>query len=417
MVDNVPEVFKKLVLILGLSGVISVTLAQTDTLGELFTDEYTISSENEGLLKLSIENLSFFKNNESDGDIFDGYSLPGFRFMPRVIFYPSSFVKLEAGASLLRYWGADRYPCYAYQDIAEWKADDYQSGFHILPFFRAQIQPIRQIQVVLGTIYGGSNHRLIEPLYNPELNLTADPESGAQFLYHSRVAAVDLWVNWESFTFRNDTHNEAFTTGASLCLNLTKPHSFFYMGIPVQALMIHRGGEVDSVEGDIVSMANGAAGLRFQLNFNQKLLKNITCDLMGAGYESIQGDENLPFSRGWALYSNLSADIGNLKLKAAWWSSEDFVNILGNPVFGNLSLTISGRTFARTDVFNFGLAYEQYFGRGFTLGADAELFYNPRLVAYESQPEPARISRSSNFSMGIYLRINPSITLKKIFFN
>lgn len=108
----------------------------------LFTDKYTIGSDSKGVLALSIDNQSFFRNDEFDRNIVDGYTLPGFRLNPRLIFYPTSFVKLEAGLSLLKYWGTQKYPNVAYRGIADWKPDDYQWGFHLLPFFRAQIQPL-----------------------------------------------------------------------------------------------------------------------------------------------------------------------------------------------------------------------------------------------------------------------------------
>jgi hypothetical protein len=379
----------------------------------LFTDDYTIRPEDEGKLNFSIDNISFLKNIETDGDIQKGYTLPGFRINPRLVYYPTSIVQLEAGLSLLRYWGADKYPNYAYQDIAEWKADGYQQGFHILPFFRAQIQPIPQLNIVLGDIYGGNNHGLIEPLYNSELNYTADPELGAQILYNSRVAHLDAWVNWESFTFKDDTHNEAVTLGVSSCLHITNPQSSFYLGIPVQAVLAHRGGELDQLVGETLTLMNGSTGLRLGYNTNHTVFKSVELNVMGAIFESYSSEEDrLPFERGWAFYSNLSFQIWKTQLKMAIWRSGDFINIFGNPVFGNESLTIDGRSFPRTMVLNPGLKYEQEFGKGFHLGADLDFFYNPELIAYHDKL-PGKISKSFAWSAGLYLRINPSIILKK----
>ncbi|GHT08822.1 hypothetical protein FACS189426_05390 [Bacteroidia bacterium] len=386
--------------------------AQTAIPESLFTDDYSLNPEDEGKLGFSIDNISFFKNNETDGDIQKGYTLPGFRINPRLVYSPASMIRLEAGLSLLRYWGADKYPNYAYQDIAEWKADGYQYGFHILPFFRAQIQPAPQLNIVLGDIYGGSNHGLIEPLYNPELSYTADPELGVQILYNSGVAHFDAWVNWESFTFRNDTHNEAVNIGVSSCLHITNPQSSFYLGIPVQVLLAHRGGELDQFVGEILTLVNGSAGLQFGFNSANPVFKSVTLNLMGAAYQSGSSKTDLlPFERGWAFYSNLNFQIWKTNLKMAVWRSGDFINILGNPVFGNTSITIDGRTFPRTLVLNPGLKYEQAFGKGFYLGADVEFFYNPELIAYHDKAI-GQITKSFTWSTGLYLRINPSIVLK-----
>ncbi len=404
--------FRHLILYAILFSFSPAVFSQENKQDGLFMDNYQLYPENNGLFGLSIDNLSFFKNNESDGDIFDGYSLPGFRFQPRVYLYPTSFVKLEAGVSLLKFWGAEKYPCYAYQNIAEWKADNYQYGFHILPFFRAQIQPVKQINLVLGNLYGGSNHQLIEPLYNPELNLTADPECGIQFLYNSPIATADLWINWESFTFKKDTHNEAFTLGTSAALNITPESSFFHMSLPFQMLGVHRGGEIDTVEYCLTTMINAATGLNLKFNTN-RLLKDISLQLMVAGYNAPKG-EKLFYTKGWAIYPNISATIWNIKLNAGWWRSSNYINIFGNPVFENISLTLDGRVFPKTDVLNGKVSYEQPFGNGVYLGADMELFYNPQLKAYNPPYDiVGKYSKSLNYSFGVYLRINPSIVLSR----
>ncbi len=393
----------------------------TPPLNSLYTENYRINPDNCSNLFLSIDNISFFRNTETDGDISDGYTLPGFRFIPRVILYPSSIIKLEAGLSLLKFWGAEKYPCYAYRDISEWKAANYQYGFHLLPFFRAQIQPVKQINIVLGNIYGGSNHGIIDPLYNPELNLTADPESGAQLLYRSKIAKLDLWTNWESFIFENDTHQEVLTFGGSGVLNITPENSFFHVSLPAQFIGVHHGGELKAIQEKLTTMYNATAGLKLQFNTN-RLLKNISFQSMGVSYKCVDNYEQYPFPEGWALYTNLTAEIWHTKIKAAWWRSQDFINIFGNPVFQNTSMSLLEfeRVFSKIDVFNIGISYEQQFGNGFYLGADLDYYYNPELIgydlAYSGYTIPAKTSKSFNYSLGVYLRINPSVILKKKLF-
>jgi hypothetical protein len=388
-----------------------VLSAQTPVRESLFTDIYTINPEKEGELDLCIDNISFLNNTEADGDVQKGYTLPGFRINPRLTYYPASMIKLEAGVSLLRYWGTDKYPNYAYRDIPEWKAPAYQLGFHLLPFFRAQIQPAPQLNIVLGHIYGGSNHGLIEPLYNRELNLTADPEMGAQIIYNSRVAHFDAWVNWETFTFKNEANNEVATAGASACFHITNPQSFFYLGIPVQAVLTHHGGEIDSVSGKVVSLANGAAGLQFGFNFGNPVFKYLGLSLMGAGYRNFYSEEPLLFKQGWAAYSNLDIRIWNFDLKMNVWRSGNFVNLFGNPVFGNVSASKENWNFPRIMVLNPGIRYEQKFGNGFHLGADFELYFAPEFTEYEGII-PVKTAKYFGCSAGLFLRINPSIVLR-----
>jgi hypothetical protein len=91
----------------------------------------------------------------------------------------------------------------AYQDLPYWRGDgDRYTRLRLLPYFQASIQPAAGWAILLGHLQGGVKHRLIEPLYNPELNLTADPEMGLQIRYEGQRTRLDTWVDWQSFIFR-----------------------------------------------------------------------------------------------------------------------------------------------------------------------------------------------------------------------
>ena len=141
----------------------------------VFKTDFRIDPEKKGELSVEIDNLSFFKDDEYTGSFMKGYTLPGLWLQAKAVYYPLEMLKLEAGVHLQRFWGANRYPNMAYQDIAHWKGDQYQKGFHALPWFRAQVALSDHVNIVLGDLYGAANHNLIEPLYNPELNMVADP--------------------------------------------------------------------------------------------------------------------------------------------------------------------------------------------------------------------------------------------------
>ena len=162
----------------------------------VFKTDFQIDPEKKGELSVEFDNLSFFKDDEYTGSFMKGYTLPGLWLQAKAVYYPLEMLKLEAGVHLQRFWGANRYPNMAYQDIAHWKGDQYQKGFHALPWFRAQVALSDHVNIVLGDLYGAANHNLIEPLYNPELNMVADPEMGLQLLYNSCRFDLDVWWNW-----------------------------------------------------------------------------------------------------------------------------------------------------------------------------------------------------------------------------
>ena len=200
---------------------IATTTVRAQVEEKVCKTDYNINPERVGELSVELDNISFFKDNEYAGTVMKGYSLPGMWLEPKVVYYPLKNMKLELGAHALIYSGAYKFPNYAYHDIATWKGNQYQRGTHILPYFRAQLA-LSHVNLILGDIYGGSNHGLIAPLYSPELNLTADPEMGLQFLYDSRHLHLDAWVNWLSYIFEEDTHQEAFIVGLSSLILLYK---------------------------------------------------------------------------------------------------------------------------------------------------------------------------------------------------
>ncbi|SEG24391.1 hypothetical protein [Parabacteroides chinchillae] len=380
----------------------------------VFKSDYKINPDKKGELLFQLDNINFFKDNEYSTSLMKGYSLPGLWVQPKLVYYPLKNIKLELGAHLLRYWGANKYPNMAYQDIANWKGDQYQKGFHVYLLFRAQVALSKHVNIVLGTLYGGANHNLIEPLYSPELNLTADPETGLQLLYNSRLLDLDIWVNWESFIFREDVHQEAFTVGLSTRFKLNRPESRFHFYIPIQGLAQHRGGEIDTLfTNSVQTLMNGAAGVGAVWNINHPVFKNVNVELDGTGYYQ-QAGELWPFNSGAGLYARASADIYDFRVKTSYFACHNFISMFGLPFYGAVSTKEKDVTYENPKMLYWGIEYAHSFGKGFSLGIDLDiyrrLFCNKIGGEYEY---PKDDGPSTSFSAGIYLRINPSFLLKK----
>jgi len=139
----------------------------------LCIENYRIDTTSIGVLKAEANAIAFLQNNEYSSKVAKGYTLPGAWLQPKLTYCPISQIHLEAGAHLLLFDGANRYPNYAYHDIAKWKGNQHTHGVHVLPWFRAQAD-FKHLTLVLGNIYGAQSHQLILPLFNPEQNLSAD---------------------------------------------------------------------------------------------------------------------------------------------------------------------------------------------------------------------------------------------------
>lgn len=378
---------------------------------KLYQTNYEIDTSNVKRLFLEIDNITFLKNNEFNGDYIKGYTLPGFWLQPKLVYYPLKNIKLEGGLHLLRFWGADKFPNYAYSDIANWKSDNYQYGFHLLPYLRVQAALSKKFTVVLGNIYGGSNHQLIEPLYNPELNLQADPESGLQVLFKSKAFDMDVWMNWESFIFNLDTHQEAFTAGLSSRIKYNSPASAFHFYSPVQILAQHRGGEIDTIKNNSVqTLMNASVGVGVLWNMKHSIFKNINAELHFLGYYQ-QSGTLWPFDEGEGLYASVSADMKDFRFKTGYWQCEDFISMFGSPFYGAVSMSNENQTFVKPEMVTLGVEYAKSFGKGYALGADLDVYHH--LPVDMQTPEGiSKRKGATSFTIGVYFRVNPSLLIK-----
>lgn len=131
---------------------------------------------------------------------------------------------------------------------------------------------------MLGTLYGKSAHGLVEPLYNDEMNISGDPETGVQVLYNPHWMDLDAWVNWQDFIFRDDKRQERFCFGLSTRFKPSRRKARFQWHIPLQLLMQHTGGEVNTEAQDrsIKTWLNAAAGVGLMC----LCARNVLCHLV-----------------------------------------------------------------------------------------------------------------------------------------
>ena len=353
----------------------------------IFQDDQRIDTAACGELRLNFDALCFFRDNEYKGYLTKGYTLPGYRLQPTISYQPLKKLRVEVGVSMLHYWGANKYPNLNYSDIATWKGNQTQTGFHLLPFFNVQLAVNRHFDIVLGNIYRGANHQLIEPLYNQENALSADPEMGVQMLWRTQPLNFDVWVNWESFIFNNDTHQEAFTFGLSTRFKANRPERRTHVYFPLQVVMQHRGGEInpDAGERQVKTWMNAAAGVGATIHTDNAILTRL----------------------------NAEADIWRFCLRGAYWDGSKFISIFGNPLFGSVGIHDSNFQMKRNRTICAQLSYAQELGKGFSWGVQADLFNTLPTDNVTIGDKLYRNNNQLSLAAGIYLRVKPSFLLKK----
>ncbi len=353
-------------------------------------------------LGLKVDATAFFRDNEYDtSELTQGYTLPGVRIRPVLTYNPIDQIHLELGAYAIFYNGANKYPNYAYHDIATWKGSQYQRGAHALPFFRAEAR-FKDLTLVFGDLYGAQNHRLIEPMYNPELNISADPEMGFQLLLDRPHIHFDVWLDWQSYIYKLDSHQEAFTVGANATIAWNPAHPRLKFTTPVQLLLQHRGGEQDTTQLGVQTVANASIGLHMDYAAHRRVLDNVHAEVNLLG--SYQQSGTLwPFDGGFAMHAAFGMTLwDSLSLKLGYVGApKQFANLYGNPFFSTLGIKEEEVQLHGIHTAYLRADYTYAFTDAYKIGAE-----------FEAISAHSKGLNEFNFSFGVYIHVTPSFVLK-----
>ena len=114
------------------------------------------------------------------------------------------------------------------------------------------------------------------------------------------------------------------------------------------------------------------------------------------------------------LYTKASFDLGNnIRVKGGYFVCKDFISLFGIPYFGAVSMKTEGAVYDDPQTCFLSVEYSRTFGKHYAFGAKGDLYYSMpgtmKLASGELVPEGSM----TNFSFGVYLRVNPAFLIKK----
>jgi hypothetical protein len=283
-----------------------------------FNQPYQILPEDTGRLFLRIDNSNFFKNNEYFGEITDGYTALGFHVTPQIEYFLNPKLKIAGGVHLLKYSGRDEFT----------KA---------IPLLSIQYKIHKNLNLILGNIYGTTNHAVIEPMYEFERYLNNYIENGIQFLWDSKNIHADLWLDWEQYILQGDPFQEKFNVGLSAQINVFKPSEKLSFSVDIQNIVRHEGGQVNKKNKPLYTVFNNATGISVSYQVNWKYLERIKFSPYWVNYQDLSPANNQMYIDGTAFYTTLEFLSKNLGLFLGYWYSEQYITPLGNPLFESIS--------------------------------------------------------------------------------
>ena len=371
--------FKKLLL---LFFTVNTTFAQVDN--NVFFD--TIANSNDSSkLYLSFSNLNFLKNNEYFHEIATGYTLFGSQLNPRIAWVPNPHVRLESGIFLRKDFGT-----------ADFKT--------LAPTFSLKLNK-NGYSFIFGNLESSLNHQLIEPLYNYERVITNRLENGIQFKATKKNIWLDSWMDWERQQYIASPFKEVITAGLSSRVTLFD-NEVFKIKVPLQAIVYHHGGQIDTDTTPLLTLANTAAGLSMEadLSKNSWLIKNIRFDNYYAYYRDLSGTKQGLYIKGHGIYSNLLIKTKyHFNLMASYWNGDYFVAARGGYLVQSVSsdyLFAKYSTEDNSQLFILRMMYQR------------EL-YPGLLLDVRFEPYKDINNNFVEFSYGVYISYKKDFALKK----
>jgi hypothetical protein len=343
--------------LLALFLLLSKSIAQVQVDNEASSALFPADSQK---LIMHIGNKNFFKNNEYFNPLNEGLTLPGIVLEPSLIYHPGSSTKIEAGVNLLKFFGRD-------------------GIYKVEPIFRFQYQPASFFQVIMGSIYGGTRHGLIEPLYQWERTFTHPVENGLQFLFNTSRLKADIWLEWKKFILENDPFQEELLFGTTFSYNLIRKDSSFYLFVPFQTTINHHGGQINSNHVPLRTIANYASGLQSTWKFSHSFIKQFDLNCWIIGYNDLSPLKLQDYTQGYGVYPSASVSIANFLLQPGYFHGEGYMNSQGEPLYFSATIPDNGTNYPYRNMLTFKLIYSKKIQRGITLSTYFELYKNIKI--------------------------------------
>lgn len=284
-----------------------------------------VEAKDSNQLFFSYSNLAYFKNYEYFNDIQAGYTLFGVWQHPRLTYFPNKWMKIEAGALLQMDFGD--------QDFSR-----------VFPTFSLQLQS-KDVRFLFGALEGNQSHQLIEPLMQYDQVIERPLEEGVQLKISKKKFYADLWLDWQKRQSPGNTDNaEQLSPGAFLSYTFTDLAKPLQVKLPLQAILFHHGGQLDTTNIPTYTISNYAAGLWMEWNNpdKQKWMQQLRADAYYVGYKQSKDDRNTaPFTNGDGFLANLFVKSKwNVSFLATYWNGKNYIA----PQGGKLYQSVSSRT-------------------------------------------------------------------------
>jgi hypothetical protein len=336
-------------------------------------------------LFLRFENLNFVKNDEYNSNYIEGATNIGYIATPKLVYYPNSLIRIEAGARFQKFSGKNKYN-------------------KIEPVFSAIYRASSKSKIILGSLNQDNNHNLSAPLFDPDSYFMKKNENGLQYQYQSSKLRLDTWINWEQFIMDNDPFQEKFTVGVSGRWQINSINRKNQLYFPFEALVTHRGGEIDSSKDNIQTLTNISTGFEYNKKFENRRLKSLNFKYRFYSFIDNSSVKEFTYKKGFAHYPQIEFKTKKSSINLGYWNGYRFIASRGHEIFQSISIDNPNLGQERRQIATFNYYYDNQISKGIHLGGKLDIFHD--------------ITKTkTDYIAAIYLRITGNFFLKKVKWN
>jgi hypothetical protein len=336
-------------------------------------------------LYFRFEGNSFMKNNEYYSEFIQGYTLIGYSVQPSLMYYVNSKLRLKAGVHLLKYDGVSEFT-------------------EVMPVYSAHVVLSEHLDMIIGSLKGDVQHKLIDPIFDPENQYTRPVESGLQFLFSNKNLRADIWVDWDQFIFDGDTIPEKFTSGLSSEFILNKPQAAIDVSIPLQMIVRHVGGQISNYSQESTTEVNVVTGVKLERKLDDGFIRSAAFSSYIAFYKDLSGSAGYEFTSGTAFYPVMNLTYKYGEFMTGYWYAKNFIAPQGSSIFQSVSSRDDNYYQKKRHLLNTKFSYVKNIGKQAKFTAMIESYYD--LDSY-----------SLDYVYGVYLMFTPNFFIKNISFD
>ncbi|MBL7764741.1 MAG: hypothetical protein JNJ58_01505 [Chitinophagaceae bacterium] len=346
---------KNILLLVALISLAQFGMSQINN--QLLNAEIDVHDSLKGSVLLSVENKNFLRNNEYFGNIATGYTLFGTQLALQTAYVPHENVRIQGGIFLLSDFGNP-----ALRQVS--------------PMLTLKLQK-KGYSFLFGTLEGNLSHRLIEPLFNYERYISHPIENGLQFKINHDKLWSDTWLNWEVMQYYQSDFQEQFTAGHSTSIQLFG-NDHMSLHLPLQGIITHRGGQIDTLQAPLQTMANGAIGLVFSYR-SQGFIRELKTENYYSMYKDLSPVKQNPYNQGDGIYLNVSVKSRqDVLLSAGYWQGKTFMASRGGYLFQSAASIFGkpGYQESNREILFFRLLYQHKLLKGLSADVRFEPYYD-----------------------------------------